>query len=190
MSEKWRNGMKKILGSKETMLIVFLSGILIFVILLPTDKNNKGYEKKQQDANLQDTAMEDNNSSDYYDYGYKEKLENELEEFLSGVAGVGEAKVLIYMNASQEYIVEKDSPTVLSESGERKDKSVEETTVYTVNSDGKQVPFVSQTKKPAVDGVVVAAEGASQENIRLQIVRLVMALFGVEANKVEVFTLE
>ncbi len=33
--------------TKETMLIVFLSGILIFVIMLPTNKSNSGYSKKK-----------------------------------------------------------------------------------------------------------------------------------------------
>ena len=189
MSEKWRNGMKKMLESKETMLIIFLSGILIFVILLPTDKNNKSYEKEQQEMNVQNVVASNDNTCDYYG-SYKEKLEEELEEFLSEVAGVGKAQVLIYMNTSQEYIVEKDNPTAFSEDGERKDRSVEETTVYTVNSSGEQIPFVSQTKCPAVDGVVVVAKGASQEAVRLQIVHMVMTLFGLEANKVEVLELK
>ena len=174
------------------MLIVFLSGILIFVILIPTDKDNKSYRKVGEDVDTQGVEINDNgrdyNSS--YDGGYKERLEEELEEFLAGVAGVGEARVLIYMGASQEYVVEKDNPVMTSESEERKDRSVEETTVYTVNSVGEQVPFVSQTRGPKVDGVVVAEKGASQEGVRLEIVRIVMALFGVEANKVEVLALE
>ena len=33
---------------------------------------------------------------------------------------------------------------------------------------------------------MISAEGASSEAVKLQIVRLVMALYGVEANKVEV----
>ncbi len=175
------------------MLIVFLSGILIFVILIPTDKDNKSYRRVGENVDVQGVSEDNNNGSYYnggYDGGYKERIEEELEEFLAGVAGVGEARVLIYMGASQEYVVEKDNPVMTSESEERKDRSVEETTVYTVNSVGEQVPFVSQTRGPKVDGVVVAAKGASQEGVRLEIVRIVMALFGVEANKVEVLALE
>ena len=52
------------------------------------------------------------------------------------------------------------------------------------------MPFISQTKSPEIDGVVVAAKGAADEGIRLQIVKLVMALYGVEANKVEVLRME
>ena len=102
------------------------------------------------------------------------------------MAGVGEVKVLIYMKSSQEYIVEKDVPTSNSVNGENSELRKEEATVYTTNENGNEVPFVTQTKKPQVDGVVISAEGASSEAVKLQIVRLVMALYGVEANKVEV----
>ncbi|MDE7274685.1 MAG: hypothetical protein K2N95_16840, partial [Lachnospiraceae bacterium] len=59
-------------------------------------------------------------------------------------------------------------------------------TVYTVNENGNEVPFIAQTKRPTIDGVIISAEGASNETVKLQIVRLVMALYGVEANKIEV----
>ncbi len=103
--------------------------------------------------------------------------------------GVGEVKVLIYMKNSQEYIVEKDMPTTDSVNGENSEHKKEEATVYTTNENGNEVPFITQTRRPKVDGVVISARGASNEAIKLQIVRLVMALYGVEANKVEVMTM-
>lgn len=77
-----------------------------------------------------------------------------------------------------------------SVNGENSELRKEETTVFTTNENGNEVPFVSQTKKPKVDGVVISAKGASNEAVKLQIVRLVMALYGVEANKVEVLVME
>lgn len=182
---------------KETMLIIFLSGILIFVILLPTGKTNSGYQsKKNQDS--KDAAVSGSTSDT--EYGtvqsketdvdeYRKGLERELEDFLSSVAGVGEVKVLIYMKNSQEYVVEKNTPTTSSVNGDSSDSTRDETTVYTVNGNGDEVPFITQTRSPQIDGVVVAAKGASNETVRVQIVRLVMALYGVEANKVEVFAM-
>lgn len=194
MWNKWQDGMKKLMEkmNKETMLILFLSGILIFVILLPTDKNSSSYDKKSgTSAAGEQTAITGNTAeTGFSSISYKEELENELEEFLSGVAGVGEVKVMIYMKNSQEYIVEKDSSTTGSENSDSRETTKDETTVYTVNGAGEQVPFISQTISPGVDGVVVAAKGAGQEAVRLQIVHLVMALFGLDANKVEVLVLQ
>lgn len=173
--------------SKETMLILFLSGVLIFVIMLPTGKSNSGYTKQRSEAGTADTKTEGGAYADGLpDDKYKEMLEKELEDFLSGVAGVGEADVLIYIKSSQEYVVEKDVPVSSATDGDSRETKKEESTVYTKNANGHDVPFVSRTKSPEIDGVVVAAKGASDEAVRLCVTRLVMALYGVEANKVEV----
>lgn len=185
------NGGKK-RPTKETMLILFLSGILIFVILLPTGNNGSSYiskknQKKTDNTDLADSVKTGENvKSDTCLDEYRRGLERELEEFLSSVAGVGEVKVLIYMKNSQEYIVEKDIPMSNSVNGENSELRKEETTVFTTDESGNEVPFITQTRRPAVDGVVISAKGASNEAVKLQIVRLVMALYGVEANKVEV----
>ncbi len=177
------------------MLILFLSGILIFVILLPVNKDNGSYKNKKStdvslsggsaDLGIADTKLE-NAALDKY----KKGLEKELEDFLMNVEGVGDVKVLIYMKSSQEFIVEKNNPTSSSTSGDSSDLKKEESTVYTTNANGDEVPFISQTKGPAIDGVVIAAKGASNEAVKLQIVRLVMALYGVEANKIEVLPMQ
>lgn len=181
--------------TKETMLILFLSGILIFVILLPTGNNNSSYisdknQKKQRQTEGVDTTKStqtnDNEQGASALDEYRRGLERELEEFLSSVAGVGEVKVLIYMKNSQEYVVEKDIPVSNSVNGENSELRKEEATVFTTDENGNNVPFITQTRRPEVDGVVISAKGASNEAVKLQIVRLVMALYGVEANKVEV----
>lgn len=201
MSEKMRERIFGIINggnggkgkpTKETMLILFLSGILIFVILLPTSNNGSSYtakksQKKAESSNLVSgvSTSADRTTETFIDE-YRKGLEHELEDFLSSVAGVGEVKVLIYMKNSQEYIVEKDIPMSNSVNGESSELRKEESTVYTVNESGNEVPFVAQTKRPMIDGVIISAKGASNEAVKLQIVRLVMALYGVEANKIEV----
>lgn len=174
--------MPKWIKNKETMLILFLSGILIFVIFLPVDKGsgNNAYQQKNESLALQaDTADKDIRLSDEMSLQeYKNMLESELEEFLSGVSGVGEVKALIYMNASWEYKVEKDN--------ESSDTTQGEETVYTVNEYGHEVPFITSCICPQIDGVVVRAKGAANEEVRVRLVRLIMALYGLEANKVEV----
>lgn len=181
--------------TKETMLIIFLSGILIFIILLPTGNSGSSYITTKNQKKTENTVSKGSAQTDESEAGdafldeYRRGLERELEEFLSSVAGVGKVKVLIYMKNSQEYIVEKDIPMSNSVNGENSELRKEETTVYTTNESGNEVPFITQTKQPAVDGVVISAEGASNEAVKLQIVRLVMALYGVEANKVEVLVM-
>lgn len=180
-----KSGEKKF--SKDGMLIIFFSGLLLYVILLPIN-NNKSYQMNmQEEKSMVGNAYE---QEVVQEKDYQTKLEEELAEFLSQVKGIGEVEVLIYLSATQEYVVEKDVPShqVMSQDGNGKssEENREEGTVYTVNESGDQVPFISQTKHPAIKGVVIAADGAGHENIRIQIIRTVMALYGVEANKIDV----
>jgi hypothetical protein len=124
---------------KESMLVLFLCGVLIFVILLPTDNDNDSYLYKKTEETSKYTESETVST-------YKEKRETELKSFLESVSGVGEVKVLIYLGDPQDNV-------------------------------------------PTIEGIVVAAKGARDENVRLLIMKLVMALYGLEANKVEVTAL-
>lgn len=191
LMDKWKSyiqdlkrGEKKF--SKDSMLILFFSGLLIYVILLPVNNNNS-YKIKKADETITDKREYE---KEVFQEDYQTKLEQELAEFLSRVEGVGAVEVLIYLNTTEEYVVEKDVPayqvTTQDVNGQSNEENKEEDTVYTVNGNGEQVPFISQTRHPSIEGVVIAAEGAGQENIRIKIIRTVMALYGVEANKIDV----
>lgn len=183
-----RSGEKKI--SRDAMLLLFFSGLLIYVILLPTN-NNSSYENKPQESTVGKQQATSSYQKEGDEENYKALLEKELSEFLSKVEGVGETEVLIYLNSSKEYIVEKDMTeqnTTNSESGKesRSERRREEGTVYTENEAGRQTPFITKTNHPAVEGIVIAAEGAENEAIRIKLIRTVMALYGVDANKIDV----
>ena len=173
------------------MLILFLCGILLYVITLPINNNNSYYKKKQQNTVALEEAQ--GTQEQESEQEYCKELERKLEEFLSHVEGVGKVKVLIYMNVSKTYVVEKDSPVyeVSRSSGQENstENKKEETTVYTTNDYGEQVPFISQTQMPRIEGIVIAAQGAANETVRIQLIRMAMALYGVEANKVDVMIL-
>lgn len=180
-----KSGEKKL--SKDGMLILFFSGLLIYVILLPIN-NNSSYKNKAVEEKEQETTNYHVQAAEETDY--QKKLEKELEDFLSTVKGIGEVEVLIYLDSSEEYIVEKDIPvsqsTTKEADCESKEENKEEGTVYTVNDAGEEVPFITKTKHPSIEGVVIAADGAGQEEIRIKIIRTVMALYGVDANKIDV----
>lgn len=177
--------------SKNNMLILFLCGILLYIIFLPTN-NNDSYEMKSTDIGVASSVEKE-------EISYQDKLEAELEEFLEMVDGVGKVEVLIYLDTSAEYIVEKDKPITDSLSEEnttdgiksqQKETEIDEVTVYTVNSNGDEVPFVSQTKQPDIAGIVIAAQGADNQTVKLKIIKMTMALYGLEANKIDVLSMK
>ncbi len=182
--------------SKNGMLILFLCGILLYIICLPV-KDNSGYEKDNAENAGMVPIVSSQLEADVI--SYQDKLEAELEEFLEMVEGVGAVEVLIYLDTSQEYVVEKDTPVTDSfgEDSEadgtksmQQERQMDEETVYTVNSNGDEVPFVTQTKNPKIAGIVIAAQGADNEAVKLRIMKLAMALYGVEANKIDVLSMK
>ncbi len=116
------------------------------------------------------------------DYSLFEKWclnEQERAEVLLGkIKGAGKVKVLITFDGSAEKVYARK--TVSRTSG-----GVTTVTEEIVYNSGKPV-LVTETA-PKIKGIVVVAEGAGNARVKLEIVRAVMTLYGVEASAVEVF---
>lgn len=128
--------------NKESMLVILLSGVLLFVIMLPT-QNNGSFFMEEQETKTQEISLTE-----------QEEMENRLSAFLAQLDGVGNVKVLMH---------------------------IEESVVATYGKSN------SQNK---ITGVIVAAEGAVNESIRLEIVKMVMALYDLSADEVEVYPMK
>lgn len=170
---------------RDNLLIVILSGVLLFIIALPTDKKDKEVPAEQDNAVIQQEVVTEDFAS---------VLEEQLEELLAEMAGVGRVKVMITLKSSEERIVEKDEPVSRSSTnesdsagGNRLVTQLESgsSTVYSnIGSDSE--PYVIKTLSPRVEGVVVVAQGAGNGMVNQNIAEMVQALFGVEAHKVKV----
>ena len=128
--------------NKENLVVILLVGVLLFVIILPTQNSSSSLISYTEET------------EEKVDYTKHEELENRLTEFLTEIEGVGRVSVLMHM---------------------------EEASVSSYGSN-------SSINK--ITGVIVAAEGASNETIRLEIVKMVMALYDLSADKVEVYPLK
>ncbi len=193
---------------RDNLIILILSGVLLFIIALPTKEANK-QDTGKSGVQISDIGSEQS-ASGYKDSGsqgikegmgqqeYTAYLENKLKATLSDMAGVGKVEVMITLKASEELVVEKDEPVNRSntneedaEGGKRIVTQLEsgESTVYrTVGSDSE--PYVIKTLLPTVEGVVVVAEGAGNGSVNKSITEIAQALFGVEAHKVRVVKME
>lgn len=141
-----RNGEKKL--PKDALIIIFLSGVLLYVITIPTNNNDGYFKSYSLENNSLFTAQEDEETES------KNKVERDLEEFLSSIDGVGQVKALIYFDEQEK------------------------------------ISFSEQSQKGKISGVVIAAEGANSEVVRGQIIHLVMVLYGLNIDNVEVFVLK
>lgn len=126
---------------------------------------------------------------------YTKYLEEKLEKILTTVEGVGNVKVMITVSASGEQIIEKDLPNSKSitteadaDGGNRNINEYEnkESTVYLTDSNGNQIPYVVKQLEPAIEGVMVVAQGGGNAIVNKNITEVIQALFGIEAHKIVV----
>lgn len=165
---KWKN--RK--WSKTDWLICLLGGILLLVIALPTsDSKEESSQEEPEKEQLQITEEED----------YKMQLEQELEELLRSVSGAGKVKVMITLKDQGEEILDKN---IISD-----ETSHEQETVQFEKED-ETVPYVTKTKTPSVEGVVVVAEGGGNSMVRTNLTEMVLALFPVETHKVKIVPMD
>ncbi len=195
---------------KDRLSVLILVGILLLVIALPVGGNKEGQQKGEsgeKNLGIQLSGATSTESQgtlqESQKYGpvsmeYEKQMEQRLLDLLEVMAGVGEARVMITLQASQELLLDKESNENCSETRETDStggnrtilqQSGEETTVL-LNQDGNNQPICVKTIYPQVEGVVVAAQGAGTGDISKQISELVQVLFGIDAHRVKIVRLE
>lgn len=182
----WKHGEN---ADKNKWLIAVLVGALLLVVALPSgEKNEKNSEKGEESVT---TAATDSGGTKAD--RYRRQLETELAQMLEEMEGVGKVKVMITLKDSGERVVEKDrsdSSTVSEETEQealkRRETQLqsEETTVYADRETNE--PFVSKENRPAVEGVLILAEGGDSTAVKQNISDAVLALFHVDAHKIKV----
>lgn len=209
--ERLKKLVNKITGGtkmrKDQLLIMILCGILLCIIALPTGGSDNGSGIFKNKSNISDNnygIVENNNQETAdtageqerdYDLSYTSYWEEKLKQSLSCIDGVGEVEVLITLRESEERIPEKDIPEEVKETVETDaeggsrtitERSLKESTIYTVNEAGQNVPYVSKVIQPVVEGVVVIAQGGDSDVVKLNIIETIKVLFAIDVNKIRV----
>ena len=174
----------KALFKKENMIVTALVGILLLVIAIPVEEKKE--ESIDTKSGLLDTSTDMLISSDPF-LDQATQLEQRVASFLSCMEGAGEVRVLITFSSSEENVVEKDaSGSSWQDTASANTMPVVEETVFSVDRQGLQTPYVKKTLAAAVEGVTVLAQGGDQPVIQKQITEMIEALFGIEPHKIRV----
>ncbi len=159
-----------------------LIGVIIIAILVLAFGNfgEKKENPEKKDVEKQITLQVD---------AYIAENEKRLEEILSAVQGAGRVKAMITVSEINEKIVATDKKIDTKQEIE-KENSVrdlsQETTTVIYGSGAEEKPFVVKEKLPVPSGVVIAATGAGDESVRLELYEAVKALYGLSGHRIKI----
>lgn len=205
--KQWKQMLEKI--GKDRLAILLIGGLLILVISMPVKDDKKADSSQKSTQSLTgltenvseepatgstyDAALPTDQTMQLYD-NYAAYLEKKLGSALIMIQGAGRVRVVVTLKDVGSSIVEKDisyqrdndnqNDGNTSSSAARYED--QEETVYTVDSQGRDVPYVSKEILPSVEGILIVTDGADQENVKKQMKAAVLSLFDLDEHKIAI----
>lgn len=199
LENKEENNEKTNTQKRKIENLVFLIVILIITIVAINLIWNDGKSDKQDViddgkrlANQDNTISTNNIQSET-----TSNLETNLENILSRIQGVGEVHVFVNYSESSEVVAmyNENSQTSTTEETDTSGgvRKIQETDsqkeiIYQEN-DGEKVPITQKVIEPKIEGAIITAKGASDANVKTNIIQAVEAVTGLATHKIQVFEL-
>ena len=181
-------------NKKKIESLVFLLIILVVVLVAINLIWNNDEEKSIDNSKV---LAKDEKTLNTSNTEKRDTLTSELENILQNINGVGKVKVLItYSQTSQtiplynEDTSQKDTEEQDTNGGTRKviETDVKRDVIYQ-EINGEKTPITQSIISPKVEGAIITAQGASNANIKADIIQAVEAVTGVPSHKIQVFTM-
>lgn len=195
--DKANQELKKLMGNKTFVNALMVLLAIAFLWLAYTtffsSTNNEKEETVPRGAK-EVSADGDEVSQEILDYESKQK--EELKKILSKMEGVGEVDVKMYFESGEVKVPAYNSTTQNSETREEDSQGGTRSTIQEnggdtiVMSGDTNEPFILQTYKPKITGIIIVAEGASSSKVRYDIQVAVSSLYNLSLDKVNVYPME
>lgn len=172
---------EKIKNSKKAkiILILLLCAIMIIIYFTPEKSN------KNESSNINNNTVN------------QLTKEQQLENVLKNIKGVGNVSVMITYESSGEVVcasnvqTEKNTVTEKSENGGIKESEtiIENKSPVTVGSGDGENPLIIIENEPEIKGVIVVAQGADNLTVKLNLQKAVETVLQVKPSQVDIFAM-
>lgn len=167
-----KNTLSSVSAEKKTWAAVLLGITGILLIFFSGGDDEKNDAPVISEGNAGETAeLQEYNA-------YQEKR---LEDILSAIDGVGQVRVMITLDSTEEYIYAESEDI----DNERKESEY----VIIKNQDGEEA-LVKKIMYPEITGVVVVCDGGGSDRVRERIYNAVTAVMGITSDKIYVAKME
>lgn len=192
LNTKGGDKVKKVLSSKETLIIAILAGIILIIASTSMFTGNKADTKAPSQI-----ADNNNNNAEIGSAAPTDKSINikEIEGIISKIVGAGKVSVMITYengiekvpgtdtNTSETNTVEKDA-----QGGNRAvtDTKQDSKVVYEGGDAATKNVFVTKEIQPTLKGILIVASGASDVEVKANISKSAQILFNLPMHKIQV----
>lgn len=189
------NNKKKIENLVFLVIVLIITVVVINYIWNGNKSSNKTITNSAGRQLASSKTSQDADSNQFSSSSNSESLERRLEDILKNIDGVGDVKVFINYSESSETVAMYNENSKKSTT-EETDKSggvrkVEETDsqkeVIYQEQNGNKTPIVQKTIEPKIEGAIITAKGASDINVKTNIIQAVEAATGLATHKIQVF---
>ncbi len=161
--------MEKLRGAKYVLLVLLVGLVLL---LLPTG-GGKEPEKETPETGLPEVSPET-------------ELEAKLSDILSLVDGAGQVRVLLTPVDDGERVLARDTETA-SESRDGETRlETSDSNLVVQRSGGGSEPVEVTYRYPVYRGAVIAAQGAGDARVRLELLEAVKAATGLSGDAIKI----
>lgn len=198
-----KDKLKKLLGEKQDgqgndkkrienlvfFIVVLIITVVVINIIWNGNSNKKTTTNNTEKQLAQTTETEENNIQS------TNNLEEKLENILSKIQGVGEIKVCLNYNESNETVAMYNETSKVSTteetdtSGETRKVQENDTQkdIIFKEEDGEKKPITQKVVQAKIEGAIITAKGANNASIKANIVQAVEAVTGLATHKIQVF---
>lgn len=197
--EKINEFISRIAKNKKIGPLVIIVLVLILISFCLSYLNDiRNISKNEDNNNIKSNVQVSVTDSPEIDLEYETMQEEELQKILSCIEGVGRVEVDLRIAGSEIKIPAKDTSnkeTVTeetdSEGGKRVNSELnDDDKVVMKNDDKGNSPYIIETKKPEITGVIVVAEGAKDSKIKYEMTKAIASLYDISLESVSIFPME
>lgn len=189
-----RNGNKKTLEN----LIVFVIILIVTIIFINYIWNDDSGSNEDNGLNNNEQELMQTTEVISTQTANEDVLSKQIENILKKLEGVGNVSVLITYNESKQiqpvYNEDTQTSTTQEEDNQGGTRTINENSskkeVVYQESNGEKNIITSKIVSPEIKGAVVIAEGASNINVKNNIIQAVEAATGLPTHKIQVFEMK
>lgn len=203
----FRDKLKKIINKDEEEtegndkkkienLVFFVVILIITIVIINTIWNgNKQGAKQENNTNSKQLATTSQENTKTNTAQSSDDLETKLENILSKIQGVGTVEVCINYSESSEVVAMYNETSKVSTTEEADTsggtRKIQETDsqkdIIYEEVDGEKTPITQKIIQPKIEGAIITAKGASNADIKTNIIQAVEAVTGLATHKIQVF---